>query len=309
MQEQNWTVSFTFRGVSVSVTQERRVRSGLIGSKASIEDITDEDNTGWQCWECSNVLLRYGGRADVLEGHLRGIIDKPDLPNLKVLDMSAGAGLIALACGALGAQVVASEIESQIPHLQRNIHRAGLEDKISTQKYYWGDDARRLIPSFVSESFSIPQPYYNVAFVSDIIYIALRDGLARPLAITLAGLTQISDVVYFAFEERLIREETEFMEALTVEGDRLKNLSGRQVITEERKQEIESHVDKNCPTSCACALDAYAPGGFQVQEIFGPDTVLKQEDALVGVAGVFDTIVGDLFWEPPPIRIFVLKRS
>ncbi len=319
------TVTVRFRGCVSRVVQDHRAR-GPEG----------EDNTGWQVWECSNVALRYLNDDANLAGMLRTDAGAPTPSSTcptayagfaatRFLDLSAGAGLIALALAAAGGRAWASDIPTQLPQLRSNIVRNGLAGgeiggaragagagagdavvvaaetvapsathPIRVLPYWWGEDVEALEPARSEDarcgdagSSSPPPPstaldspspapaaapaFYDICVASDIVYIALRDGRAKELSTTLRALTRVCRCVLFAFEERLIREEEAFVEALASPGE-----------------------------------DGEG-GAVDVFEIKGAPTVLSKEEALQGVGGHRDTEVGSMFWEPPPIRMVVLR--
>jgi hypothetical protein len=64
------------------------------------------------------------------------------------------------------------------------------------------------------EKPSVDSFAFDVAVVSDVLFIALRDGLTAPLRSCLAQLVDCCRCVIFGFEERLIEEEEEFMQTL-----------------------------------------------------------------------------------------------
>lgn len=301
-----------------TIVQEHRGR-GPVGT-------AHHDNTGWQVWECSNVMLRFIlQKKKKEEACLHTFTSSVSLTKESViLDLSAGAGLvsIALAVG-LGCKVVASDTTPQLPQLLRNVNRNKERllrkgGEILVRPYYWGDDIREsplrditlLISSntwlkeaeavdeidelkksmllnnnFVEGSSSTTTtnitssasfPWFDLCVISDVLYIALRDGLAPQLRTTLRALVGGGScrAVLFAFEERLIREEEAFMSAL-------------------------SGYDK---------IDGYT---VDILELDSQYCRLEKEEALSNVGGLIaqETLAADLFWEPPPVRMFLFKRG
>jgi hypothetical protein len=311
-----FTVSVSFRGATARVLQVHRGR----GSDGS-------DNTGWQVWECSNVMLR--ALADDASEPSRaaagpaGAAPPPPaaFATRRFLDLSAGAGLITLALSAAGAAVTASDIAPQLPQLTANVRRgaaaaaagAAAPGPVRIVEYGWGGDVSALAPPPVDEaaptlpSSSSPAaaaaaaaaaasagpPWYDLIVASDILYIALRDGFAGALAATLRATTAAARCpVFFGFEERLIREETEFMDALSRPA----------------APEVAAAVAA-AAAGCRPAAAAAAAAPLAVTELTGAVTVVAKADALVGAGGLRETAVGDMFWEPPPVRLFILRAG
>jgi predicted nicotinamide N-methyase len=304
----------------VSIAQEHRVR-GPVGT-------AHHDNTGWQVWECSNVMLRYLLNTDLMK---QSPMNLSSLIGINVLDLSAGAGLLAcsLAAGS-SCHVIASDTSPQLPQLLRNVQRNKIiiqENKgsVLVRPFYWGseiygsrlqvypndcmnwlhetevikdtfknqtkveekskedDDPSITSSSSLSSSSSSStvlssspsNPWFDLCVVSDVLYIALRDGLDTLLRKTLRQLsgTNICSRLLFAFEERLIHEEEEFMSTLGGFDD----VDGLNVSV----IEIENKYCK-----------------------------IEKEQALRNVGGLVreETLAADIFWEPPPVRMFVLKK-
>jgi hypothetical protein len=255
------TALFTFRGQTVTAAQQERASRTDSG-----------DTTGRIVWECSLCLLKWLSSDD----HLSFLTAQP-LPAARVLELSAGAGLVALALSACGATVVAAETAEQMPLLSRNLagaaaaHGGGAAIAV---EHYWGSPLGALGDP----------PFFDFALCSDVLYIALRDGLSRELSATLRWLVAGGAArggLLFAFEERLVDEEGAFMAAL---GEPLPPATGR------------------------CA-----PGGappLRVAELPPPAgaCALTQEEAARGCGCADDegAQLGALFWQPPPVRLFLL---
>lgn len=283
-----------FRGECIKVLQHKRARCSAEGRTE------EEDNTGWQVWECSNVLLRYAAGQDETALSLAARPAGPaamhlhpcpsSISDLRWLDLSAGAGLVACALAVHGACCLASETDTQLPQLQLNVANtlASLPPRphpaLSVSRHYWGERVQdTLRPPWVQPGQQDPEaqgPWYDVALVSDVLFIALgmnvpgRTQYIRELSLTLRGLAHMCTTVVMAWEERLMREEQDFIDSLA--------------------QELEGHA------------------GLDVQEVHGPATVLAKEDRLLGVAGGAHeegAAMGDTFWEPPPVRIVRLKSK
>lgn len=251
------SATFTFRGRTVTAAQQSR-SSRLADSG---------DTTGRLVWECSLVLLKYLS----LDEHLALLTALP-LPGLRVLELSAGAGLVALALSACGASVVAAETAEQLPLLARNLEGSTAE----AARYYWGAPLGALAAP----------PAFAFALCSDVLYIALRDGLSRELSATLRWLVAggvARGGLLFGFEERLIREEGAFMAAL---------------------------ADPLAPAPAGCAPEGAPP--LRVVELPPPaagPAALTREEALLGgggEGGEESEQLSALFWQPPPVRLFLL---
>lgn len=302
-----------FRGLPVKVSQLKRPRTAAHGGGI------EEDNTGWQVWECSNVLLRYAAGSDETALSLAArpvgvpavhVHPRPSsIADLRWLDVSAGAGLLACALAMHGAACVASETDTQLPQLELNVANTLASvpssspapyPRLSVLRHYWGEALPTLRPPWVQpgqEDVTAHGPWYDVALVSDVLFIALgmnvpgRAQYVRELSLSLRALTCVSTTVVMAWEERLMREEQAFIESL--------------------QEEVEGHA------------------GLDVSEVPSSATVLAKEDRLLGVAAAGSSTSGggggtgddeeeeeegldgvaDTFWEPPPVRIVLLRKK
>ena len=305
-----YTVRFPYMGREVVLLQTPRDR-GADG----------EDNTGWCVWEAANVALRYLARPDGRD-HLglpptvgRGSASDcgggggggggsgvPPLAGLRLTDLSCGAGLVALAAAAAGATVVATDVPTQLPQLRHNVEGASLSDRVACVPLYWGTPLDALAAAWAPSSDS-GEDWFDLCIASDIAFIALRDGREAALRDTLVAVaahcryvgggflmvdsthppphshprthpTARRSAVLFVFEERLCREEQAFMESLGL----------------------------GCDSSGGALLE--------VEELKGADVEVEADTALVGAGGHADTDLWNpnLFWEPPPIRMFILRR-
>lgn len=164
--------------------------------------------------QCANVMLRIleNRPSDVfLPVPVPGSPDSP-LKGQLVLDVSAGGGLCSIGAAVAGATVIATDIPEQLDLLQLNVEAAapviaatGAGGSIRVSPLFWGAPLEPVIGSL--------RP--RVAILSDLLFIALRDGFTDVLIATLVSLARSCDCVLFGFEERLIYEETEFMDNLT----------------------------------------------------------------------------------------------
>lgn len=141
--------------------------------------------TGGFIWPSSVALLR------LLEGlSQRGFF--PLEPTF--LDLSAGCGLLSLALSHIG-DVYSTEIHETLPLLQKNCSQRS--SKIQCTEYLWGQPLPQEFP-----------PSVTLAVASDLLYIAVRDGLEEELACTLVALAQRSKLgVVLSYEPR--KEEGE----------------------------------------------------------------------------------------------------
>ena len=261
--------TFAFRGHTVRAAQQPRSSRTDAG-----------DTTGRIVWECSLSVLKYLSQDDHLS-----LLSALPLAGKRVLELSAGAGLVALALAACGAEVVAAETAEQLPLLSRNLAAAAAAPPApAAALYYWGTPLGALAA----------HPPFDCALCVDVLYIALRDGLGRELSATLRWLVAGGAArggLLFAFEERLIDEEGAFMAAL---------------------------AEPLPPAAGLCA-----PGGappLRVTELPPPAgaCALTQEEALSGCGGgggggggeeeEEGAQLGALFWQPPPVRLFLLAK-
>ena len=183
-------VRATFRGRAVSCKQV--FRSG-----------GNEDTTGWCVWPASAVALRLLARASPALP-APAATDDAAFAKLRLLELSAGAGLVALAAAAAGARVVACETAAQLPLLRANA-AAGAGD-LRTAQMYWGEEP--------DESILSAGPF-DLILACDLIFIALRDGCQRELAWTLRRLAACAPVALI-WEERRIADEDAFVRALAL---------------------------------------------------------------------------------------------
>ena len=251
---EKYNLTHEFRGNTVCIAQEPRERTDK-----------NSDNTGWTCWEASNVILRFVAHDD----DVVALLGKRKCWNdIHFLDLSAGAGLIAIACAAAGAQhVVACDIPDQVPQLLRNVVRNDVA--VDVLPYWWGTPIQTIKPPWHSSDVRT-ECWYDLVFCSDILYIALRDKRTDELEATVREIAVRAAVIVFSFEERLPQEEQQFMLKLGLD-------------------------------------DAMAP--LDVLEVKGAAVEVTQETALQGAGGHADTDLFNpaLFWEPPPIRLFLLR--
>ena len=156
--------------------------------------------TGGFVWPSSCALLR------LLEGlHQRGYFP----PSASFIDLSAGCGLVSLALSHIG-NVYSTEIYETLPLLQKNCGTRS--SKIACLGYLWGSQLPEEIPEKVT-----------LAVASDLLYIAVRDGLEAELASTLSALALRAELgVLISFEPRKEEGESRVLaEVLKLGGGQL----------------------------------------------------------------------------------------
>lgn len=354
-----------FRGRDVTVLQVPREKT---------ED--GQDNTGWSVWECSNICLRYIAYDDNVSYMLRGVERAATFTSLRIVDLSAGAGLLTIAFAAAEAAVVAAtDIPAQLPQLWDNVALAGYSPRlvdaatgeslpasaaeavlgstisaapsaesscaVAIVPLFWGESlgpldaalrraasASRIGKADARECPVWPAPASDIVVASDILFIALRDGRAPELRRTLVRLLRqrVCSAVLFGYEERLFREEDAWMKRLglgvTWNND---NDSGRAAETVAAPD--ASAADGGAGSGAASSASASASASvaandaldddafmLSVEELTGAATALEWEDSLAkaGAGGLgategADLFVPYLFWEPPPVRLFILR--
>lgn len=286
--------TLTFRGHQIVVTEE---------ALPSRSNDLDPDTTGRLVWECSSLFLKWLSKDEHFAQLCGGGSPPPPFTDAHILDLSSGAGLVPLALSKAGvAKVLSWETASQLRHLQANT--AGTP--ILTSVYYWGEDPAPLLAACST-------PTLTCALCSDVLYIALRDGLSRHLSVTLRALTRHlreGGSILFGFEERLIREEGEFMHSLTLPLEPWEGGSGGTAPSGEGLGGVG-----------VAGFAALGAPPLKVLELPVEDTRLTREDTLQrqGGGGAVEGEEGgdgegeegaanlDIFWEPPPIRLFLLS--
>lgn len=180
---------------------EIKLFNGVTIELNQLSDHEDKRNTfgattGWALWNASKVLLRF------LEDHYFAKNENEMFKNLKVLDLSAGVGLLGIACAKLGAkQVVLTDCgDAQLRCILENAKLNGFNDaslvdfpttlknqqeqkqepKVQVAQFRWGDDetARKLLEKFD----------FDLVLASDLLFIAVRDGIQDELLGTLSTL-------------------------------------------------------------------------------------------------------------------------
>jgi hypothetical protein len=208
----SWSVSASYFGAPpLTISQEplsSRTHAG--------------DTTGRVVWECGNVMLRWlqhGGLSRLLEPvRLTAPASTPaSVAGLRVLDLSAGAGLAAVAFARGGARTAAAETAEQMPHLARNVAQNAVD--VALLEHRWGSaDARaELSPPWASDVS--PLLPFDIGFCADVLYIALCNRLGDALAESLRTAAALcAGGLVFGFEERLVDEESAWVDALARAG-------------------------------------------------------------------------------------------
>jgi hypothetical protein len=287
--------------------------------------LREENNTlssASACLGCCRYLAKDENIATILrqanegEGADSAACEKQGacpFSELRLLDLSAGAGLLAISFAKAGAaNAAASDIPAQLPQLEENVERAGLavrrwpsssstaaEDEkappkrlcgpggITVVPLYWGEPLEGLKESMTDKPIEAAPPC-DITVASDILFIALRDGRTKELAYTLKNLLLkgVTKAILFAFEERLWREEDEWMrEVMGLGFEPPSSPSGSAATAED-----DRHL-------------------FRVTELKGDDVTLTFEESLASKgAGAPDSEIFNpfLFWECPPVRMFII---
>lgn len=381
-QVEKYTVRYTFRGRELSLLQTPRERSA-----------GGPDNTGWCLWEASNVLLRWVAQERNLRHALGWAPDAapPAWPSLRLLDMSAGAGLAALSVASAGARAVAaSDIPEQLPQLRDNVRRSGFRvlgegaaaeaeasassaagptTAVEVMAHYWGADIAALQPAScrrrsgegsgggaadVDEGGDkaagaevVPGAWFDVALISDIVFIAIRDGRTAELERTIRELAQRVGCVW---EGGVCGGVGGGRRTLDVDPHREGPTASRRIprpaaapatprsppslpptttVTNHTHRCIVMSFEERLPDEeqafmvrlglgrSAGAGDsdrdsaAPLPPPLLVEELGGDAVTVDFEDRLEGAGGHADTSLFNpyLFWECPPIRMFVIRAG
>jgi len=275
------SVEVHYRGISIEVYEDSLPSRGVRVSG-------NPDTTGRLVWECSALFLKWLSSDDnialLCSPQYDKVPQKITLENVgTILDVSSGAGLVPLALSKAGAKCVLSwETALQLPHLVSNT----VGTRVIPQEYYWGTDPTSLLSQYRPISFSL---------CSDVLYIALRDGLARHLSLTLRSLTKhVEGAVLFGFEERLLREEQEFMDSL--------RLPLEMICGGEGEETSSTFFSSPAPPIVVVELPVKETRLMQDEALLRKPRVLPvtEDDGSTGAS------MADLFWEPPPIRLFLL---
>ncbi|GBG28368.1 Protein-lysine N-methyltransferase efm3 [Hondaea fermentalgiana] len=185
-------------------------------AKDAVDGAAMEGTTGWTVWNASYVILRFletelAGKA--LPGYpaLTGGAGAAWWKGKRVLDLSAGLGVLGIACAKLGANVVLTDIGAkQVATMEANVELNGLsKDQAVCAPLAWGD----------VQGFADLQTHFgpfDLVLASDLVYVGIRDGLLESLGATLQQAVQHDPKtsVLMSFEERQGRREREFLDQL-----------------------------------------------------------------------------------------------
>ena len=177
----------------------------------------------------------------------------------RVLDLSAGAGLVGIACAAHGASVTLTDVgATQLQLLRDNAALNSVLDSVSILEFGWGDDVGKLGAGF------------DLVVASDLLFIAIREDLTSQLTACLASLAASGATVLFVYEERLLDEERAFVEALgAVDGVHVRELAEAELdLRDVEEEEDESAAGlgglfKEMPTFRAFQLRAAGSEGAE----------------------------------------------
>jgi hypothetical protein len=202
-----------------------------------------KDGTGWTIWNSCYVSLRFiedqlvrGAQRD---GDGDDTIEEEEVDEDKqqqqqqqqlllppyaqaewwegkrVLDLSAGLGLVGLACAKLGARVVLTDIgDKQLATLRGNAALNGFgADSVAVEPLAWGDlpALQRIVNAYGP---------FDLVLACDLVYIGVRDRITHLLLATLKALTEgdartgAIPTILLSFEERTPTEERALLEAL-----------------------------------------------------------------------------------------------
>ena len=174
---------------------------------ATLDGSLAPDNTGWAIWPANAILLRALGDDSWTASRLL----PARVPDWRVLDLSAGAGLLSCCFKAAGGVVVAVDLPEQVEQCAFNCNAVPGPGSARVVPYAWGAPLSAVVPVGWGDT-----PPFHLCVACDILYIALRDGVAPLLADTLRQAVTLCGFVLFAFEERLPDEESAFMEELAL---------------------------------------------------------------------------------------------
>ena len=188
------------------------------------------DGTGWRMWNSALVLAKYieANALQLLQPRLRGHRGGgAGGAVVRVLDMSAGPGLLGLACAVCGAEhglqvdVVLTEMPSpSLTQLESNAAAANEQlgallgaayRPVQVVPFTWGEQPT----GAVADCFALG---FDVVLVSDCLFIAVRDDiyllLRDAMTTTCTSGARTGDegsLMLFAYEERLTEEEHAFL--------------------------------------------------------------------------------------------------
>mmetsp|Transcript_8320 Transcript_8320/g.10828 ORF Transcript_8320/g.10828 Transcript_8320/m.10828 type:complete len:271 (+) Transcript_8320:943-1755(+) len=168
---------------------------------------TVSGTTGWTVWNANFVALRY------LESK-----GQAWFKNKEILDLSAGLGMVGIACAKAGANVTISEVGSrQLECIQNNVEMNDVAHRTKVVELPWGDKTafQRLMQSRDNLGF-------DIVVASDLVYIAVRDSIHNLLVNTLSELMQSgSENILLVYEERVRPEEEKLLDLLKEKNQNL----------------------------------------------------------------------------------------
>ncbi len=195
--------------------------------------------TGSSLWNAAMVTMRYLETRNCSES------EKNMLEGKRVLDLSAGTGLIGIVCAKLGARVTMTDIgEAQIELMARNVEANGMVVAVdgdpipykSVQVVPLGWKKHSEIEAELSTSASSSssenegeakkyniQSEFDIIVASDLLYIAIRETLQDELVETIEryckntaneGESNPKEAIV-CFEERSLLKEKELVEYLS----------------------------------------------------------------------------------------------
>ena len=180
-------------------------------------------------------------------------------------------------------RVGATETGVQLRHLRDNVTEGSGNARIiiQTADIAWGIKTEEF-----NEKCKVFGGEINFFMSSDILYIALRDGLGDELRATLIDAASRllvnggggEGAIFFGFEERLHREEAEWLETLKTAGLTFEEIST--VITQ----------------------------SDMLENAGGPPTHNDDEDDDGGGDGGGRSLES-IFWQPPDIRMFLIRAT
>lgn len=198
-------VSETLECGAPRVVQFRR--PGCDGSASlRVYHDTTTCTTGWKTWPV-RCVCRGAGRRDasviMQAAHCvaellasaeacEKVIGRASMAGARVLEVSAGTGLVSLAAAASGARVVATDIASQLPLISRNVDANGFADRVTVRELQWG--------------YPIAGEY-DIGFCVEALFVAMREGLAGRLMDCIVAMTGCCERVVFAYYERRAEDE------------------------------------------------------------------------------------------------------
>ena len=188
--------------------------------------------TGWRMWNSALVLAKYieSCGEQLLKPRVAtkgaGSAERP----VRVLDVSAGPGLLGLTCAVVAAknniraEVVLTEMPSlSLVQLEQNVAAANKQlgaelgdayRPATVQPFTWGEDV---------ESSALAQDF-DLVLISDCLFIAVRDNIFAELRSAMLSLCaspacggddDTGSMLLFSYEERLTTEERGFLDSLT----------------------------------------------------------------------------------------------